>query len=38
MDDIFTGDFVSWTVHFINMCVKSQPIHQLFIQIINYIW
>jgi hypothetical protein len=33
-----TGYFVSWTVHFVNICVKSQQIHQLFIQFINYVW
>jgi hypothetical protein len=27
----FTGDFASWTVHFFNICVKNQQIHQLFI-------
>jgi hypothetical protein len=31
----FTGD--SLTVHFINMCVKNQQIHQLYIQFINYV-
>jgi hypothetical protein len=34
----FTGDFASWTVHFVNICVKSQQIHQLFIQLIDYVW
>jgi hypothetical protein len=34
----FTGDFASWTVHFINICVKNQQIHQLFIQFINYVY
>jgi hypothetical protein len=34
----FTGDFTSWTVHFFNICVKNQQIHQLFIQFINYVW
>jgi hypothetical protein len=34
----FTGDFASWTVHFINICVKNQQIYQLFIQFINYVW
>jgi hypothetical protein len=34
----FTGDFASWTVHFINICVKNQQIHQLLIQFINYVW
>jgi hypothetical protein len=31
-----TGDFVSWTVHIVDICVKKQQIHQLFIQFINY--
>jgi hypothetical protein len=26
------------TVHFVNICVKNQQIHQLFIQFINYVW
>jgi hypothetical protein len=34
----FTGDFASWTVHFVNICVKNQQIHQLFIQFIKYVW
>jgi hypothetical protein len=34
----FTGDFASWTVHFVNVCVKSQQMQQLFIQFINYVW
>jgi hypothetical protein len=38
MDEIFTGDFASWTVHFVNIFVKNQQIHQLFIQFINYVW
>jgi hypothetical protein len=38
MDEIFTGDFASWTVHFVNICVKNQQIHQLFIQFINNVW
>jgi hypothetical protein len=38
MDEIFTGDFASWTVHFVNIRVKNQQIHQLFIQFINYVW
>jgi hypothetical protein len=25
----FTGDFASWTVHFVNIWVKNQQIHQL---------
>jgi hypothetical protein len=32
----FTGDF-ALTVHFVNICVKNQQIHQLFIQFINYV-
>jgi hypothetical protein len=35
MDEIFTKDFASWTVHFFNICTKKQQIHQLFIQFIN---
>jgi hypothetical protein len=31
----FTGDFASWTI---NICMKNQQIHQLFIQFINYVW
>jgi hypothetical protein len=38
MDEIFTGHFASWTVHFVNICVKNQQIHQLFIQFLNYVW
>jgi hypothetical protein len=34
----FTGDFPSWTVHFVNICVKNQQMQQLFIQFINYVW
>jgi hypothetical protein len=34
----FTGDFASWTVQFVNICVKNQQIHQLFIQFVNYVW
>jgi hypothetical protein len=34
----FTGEFVSWTVHFVNICAKIQQIQQLFIQFINYVW
>jgi hypothetical protein len=25
-------------VHFINICVKNQQMHQLFIHFINYVW
>jgi hypothetical protein len=32
------GNFASWTVHFVNICVKNRQIQQLFIQFINYIW
>jgi hypothetical protein len=31
----FTGDFASWTLHFINICEKNQQIHHLFFQFIN---
>jgi hypothetical protein len=34
----FTGEFVSWTVNFVNICVKNQQLQQLFIQLINYVW
>jgi hypothetical protein len=34
----FTGDFASWTVHFVNICVKNQQMQQLFIQFIDYVW
>jgi hypothetical protein len=34
----FTGDFTTWTVHFVNICVKNQQIDQLFIQFIYYVW
>jgi hypothetical protein len=34
----FTGNFASWTVHFVSICVKNQQIQQLFIQFINYVW
>jgi hypothetical protein len=37
-DETFNGDFASWTVHFVNMCVKNQQMQQLFIQFINYVW
>jgi hypothetical protein len=37
-DKIFTGDFASWTVYFINIFVKNQQMQQLFIQFINYVW
>jgi hypothetical protein len=35
---LFTGDFASWTMHFVNICMKNQQIHQLFIQFINCVW
>jgi hypothetical protein len=35
---LFTGDFASSTVRFVNICVKNQQIHQLLIQFINYVW
>jgi hypothetical protein len=31
-----TGDYASWNVHFVNVCVKNQQMQQLFIQFINY--
>jgi hypothetical protein len=34
----FTGDFASWTMHFVKICMKNQQIHQLFIQFTNYVW
>jgi hypothetical protein len=34
----FTGDFASWTVHSVNISVKNQQTHQLFIKFINYVW
>jgi hypothetical protein len=34
-DKIFTGNFASCTVHFINTCVKNQQMQQLFIPFIN---
>jgi hypothetical protein len=34
----FTGDFASWTVHFVNICVKHQHMQQLLFQYINYVW
>jgi hypothetical protein len=37
-DEIFTGDFASRTVHFVNICVKTQQMRQLVIQFINYVW
>jgi hypothetical protein len=30
-------DFVSLTVHFVNICVKKPQTQQLFIQFINYV-
>jgi hypothetical protein len=35
---IFTGDFASWTLHFVNISVKNQQTQQLLIQFINYLW
>jgi hypothetical protein len=37
LTSFFTGDFASWTVHFVNICVKKQQMQQLFIQFINYV-
>jgi hypothetical protein len=33
----FTGDFACLTVHFVNICVKTQQMQQLFIHFINYV-
>src|SRR5215468_11773286 len=38
MDEIFYWGFSFLTVHFFNICMKNQQIHQLFIQFINYLW
>jgi hypothetical protein len=35
---IFTRNFASWTVQFINICVNNQQTQQLFTQFINYVW
>jgi hypothetical protein len=37
-DEIFYWDFASWTLNFVNACVKNQQMHQLFIQFIKYVW
>jgi hypothetical protein len=34
----FTRDFVSWTVNFVNICVKNQQMQQLLFHFINYVW
>jgi hypothetical protein len=34
----FTGDFASWTMHFVNVYVKNQQMQKLFIQFIKYVW
>jgi hypothetical protein len=34
----FTGDFASWTVNVVNICVKNQQLQHLFMQFINYVW
>jgi hypothetical protein len=34
----FTGDFGFLNCAFSNICVKTQQIHQLDIQFINYVW
>jgi hypothetical protein len=33
----FTGNFASWTMHFVNICVKNQQMQQLFFQFIIYV-
>jgi hypothetical protein len=37
-EEIFAADFASWTMHFVNICVKNKQMQQLFIQFINYTW
>jgi hypothetical protein len=37
-DEIFYWGFCFLNLHFFNICVKTQQIHQLFIQFINYVW
>jgi hypothetical protein len=32
----FTGDFASWTLNFVNICVKNQQMQQLFSLLIMY--
>jgi hypothetical protein len=32
----FTGDFASWIVHFVNICVKNQQMQKLCIQIATH--
>jgi hypothetical protein len=34
----FPGDFASWIVHLVYICVKNQQIHKSFIHFINYVW
>jgi hypothetical protein len=34
---LFTGDFASGTVNYVNICVKNQQIHQLFIQLLSVV-
>jgi hypothetical protein len=34
----FTGNYASWTMYFVNICVKNQQMQQIFIQFINYVW
>jgi hypothetical protein len=28
-DEIFTGDFASWTVHIVNICVQNQQMQHI---------
>jgi hypothetical protein len=36
--EIFKGDFGSWTLQLVIICVKNQQLHQFFIQFIYYVW
>jgi hypothetical protein len=35
-EEIFTGDFASWTVHFVNICVRNQQMKHSFSLLIMY--
>jgi hypothetical protein len=37
MDEILYWGFCFLNLHFVNICVQNQQIHQLFIQFINYV-
>jgi hypothetical protein len=38
MDEIFCLGFCFLNLHFVNIYLKNQQIHQLFIRFINYVW